>query len=417
MKPTPFYAVTLSTFLLFCLAFPGGAAELTPENYLNTAMGDPDFKAQENLCARIQKEPASLPWIKEMELRVDIDTFEKDKQQYGIRVTPRGLTERALEIETFEQSKILYSLRKEALAHQAVLKRYQMIIDYISYTNRLKLKRALFNVYQDRVEFLKQSGHTRFNIEAILEADKKSDRLTLDILGLENKLGSLKKRIRLGASSNERINFNPAALIKISRIREKARASADGSDSGSIEVKRARIKARLARLNYDQAQARPWLNFIQASWDMDENQAFDKAFSIEFGITLPFFNKNSADAFKKEINALVDQNSYMALKRMIAEKKAEAAETLIGCIARYEGYRNVTGLNMQAFQTPEPDSIEGGDPGLRLALKEFTLEQQIRLSELTESVYTAYVDLLVLTGDPASCRPENLLAETRGANL
>ncbi|NJL60025.1 MAG: hypothetical protein HC887_10700 [Desulfobacteraceae bacterium] len=53
---------------------------------------------------------------------------------------------------------------------------------------------------------------------------------------------------------------------------------------------------------------------MEAAYDMNEKQNFDKAFSVEFGISIPIVNPNRLDMNRRTLNALKAVSDYADLK-------------------------------------------------------------------------------------------------------
>lgn len=398
-----------------CMAAWGNASDVPIHYFLATAHQDQEVRQEQEIASMVRDDGPPSSFINDLEFRVDIDQFERDKQSYGLRVKPKGWNERKLELREYELSLENCGLRRSDRLHQALLARYQIVIDAVWFARELALRQEMLQVVQDRLRLFEQySGTSDFDIKQFMEADQQKNSLVMEIDYLQGRLGRLDDGVAAITGHAWSIRPDASELIGIARIRDAVEAMDDDSVPETIDVRKARLDARLAETGYDKERSASWLSFIQVSWDMDEKDDVDQAFSVECGITLPFFGSGQGAVQQKKLNAMVEKSNYRTVIREQVQQKQEARSKLLELIRRYDLVSASASHLKNASWSHVTRQLEADNPEILLFFRKQELEAGIRSAELARNVYTAYITMMDAHGKMLTDVPEDLLSKSGG---
>ena len=90
-----------------------------------------------------------------------------------------------------------------------------------------------------------------------------------------------------------------------------------------------------ARLELEKSENRRYLSFIEAAYDMDDRDDFNKAFSVRLGISIPLDSGGGHEVLRRKLDALETRNRYRTLQKETAAEAEAAARQVRRQIGRY----------------------------------------------------------------------------------
>ena len=391
-------------FFLPHLAF-AQSAPVSMEEFLAGAFDDERLAGQNEAISLLQEEPVVSPVIREVEFRMKTDEFDKDRGEYAVRLKPAGWGE-AQSADRLCACLLEYnrSLRDQLVA-EALRERYDLIVDHLYQGRLIALARQMIVLHQDRAEAVKQSvGSLDFDPEDLIGADVGVIETRRELADLSADLDRIEDEIRQRMPGREKIDFDSEGLVGIDRIEQVVSAFLS-EPPGEADCENSRLAAASlatqvmdARLALEKSENRRYLSFIEAAYDMDDQDDFNKAFSVRLGISIPLDFGGGHDVLRRKLDALKSRDRYRTLQKETAANAEAAAMQIRRLIGRYrllEGH-DARGRTKSSYETFS--RIEGVDPLVLLKLQEEILKIDIALCKNGRCIYKQYVEFLDLTG-------------------
>ena len=356
--------------------------------------------------------------FRDMEFRYSQDNFQEDKQTYTVRVEPRGLKENSLERRRHEGERHLYQNRNEMMFRKLLLSRYATLIDGIFCQEILSIKKEMVAVYRDRVIFLEETmGSTVFEPKKYLEAYRQENDLELEIASLRDTLTLLEDRVCSTLGKELQPCFNTRGLIPIERIRRIRQDCLSIPIPENVNTRRADIEAGLADIDYEKETSRSWINFIQVSWEHDNDNTTAESLSMELGIPLPFSGSRDNAVITKKIQAKAGKSNQEVVMREEKDKSCRVMDELLKRLNSYDRFYVMCDHRDEVATSAVVQQVKTEDADVLLYLKLEKLENRARLAEMAKAVYEAYIDMMDVLGRVSGEIPVNLLIGPGGADL
>jgi hypothetical protein len=406
----------ISLFLTITVICPRAFADasfLSTGRYLSTAFQDDTLNFQNEKISFLKNTSSRTPFLNEIEFRMKIDEFESNKQRYAVRLKPNGWGEaengRKVHDKTVQYNKTHYDF----LINRALKDRYDIIIDCLYNRQIISLNEELMVVYEDRVSVLKQSVDTvNFNPNDLLDAENDMIRLELDLITLKNDTVTIEEEILRNLPGADAVAFDTAGMIGIPAMK-KIIAGTDLGERQNIHLEHTRQDAALSEAQYEleKSENRKFLSFIEAAYDTDDQGEFEEAFSIQFGISIPFGNPNRLDINRRKLSSLKAQSAYAIQQKEVREDSALLSRDVNRLIAQYSVLKaKKTRSNTRAsFNTYR--RMEGVSPLILLKLKESLLKTDIVMQKINRRIYKKYIQFLDISGKLSEKPYKNYLSD------
>lgn len=383
---------------LFCEEI---SKKLTISSFLKTVEQDDTLKNQRELNIYLDKAPESTPYLDRVEIRGKTEEFDLEKQKYSLRFYPKGWGETKYSRLVNETLKSSGRTDYDVCLNSGLLKRYELVLEFLENRKMIAIKNKLAVVCIDRINVLKKksSGSGLFDISDLISAEELLTSLKLELVKLKNKRTGIIHKIRLAANSETDISFNERSLITVQKIKSFLKKK-PVTDTENINLKSRQDKVTLAQNKFrlEAAKSRDYLSFFQVSYDRDDADDYEKAYSIEFGIKLPFINSDREDINRKKFSYMKERLQYQEEKKLMSEKLFSLTRGLERLILQYgllvENMKN--GNARTSYNTYL--KMEGVDPLNILKLKESILKSDIRRIETGFEIRRKFISLLFSSG-------------------
>ena len=397
---------------VICLAFcsPLWAAEITIGSFLASTRYDELLDQADEKLAFLHTTSPNTPYLDKLEFRTATDEFRATDQKYRLRVYPNGWGETAAGEELFDTTLALAEAQRDMVSHQALTRRYLLVVDYLHAKADLDLHRNLELLQQDRCTVLKKNiDSIDFDVNDLIEGEDDLLRLQMDLPEMENNLFTLAATIRQYAGVKEEIVFNTETLIGISDLDEKIRQLAgdfgNGEDNIYLRSRWLQVEEERWRYELEKSQSRRYVSFFEASYDNKDREHAREAYSLEFGIELPLVNSRRLDITQGKLDYLTEQGRYEEAKQSIEQEVERLNNELSRLISHYD--RIAAGSNTG----PRYRHAEGTDPLVLLKIRENRVRRDSALNDLRHQIYRRYVELLDVTGTLSQTPVKNYLSK------
>jgi len=393
------YFIKICVFPLYCYA------EITINDYLSTALKDETYAFQTEKIAFLKKSSANTPYINEVEFRMQIDQFEDSKQKYTVRFNMNGWGEHIQGKKVYEASLKYQEIESAIILNKSLIERYMDIINYAYLETQFVFLESLMGVHNDRVEVLKQSvGSLQFDAVALIETERQLLDLQLDMINIKNNKAFIEEKIKLSFPSQSEGLFVIKDMIDIYAIQNKVSQLKSSLSEKNVHIQHSQYKYEMAEAKYilEQAENKTYLSFLEAAYNMEDKKKFEKAFSVEFGVTIPIVNPNRLDINRRKINSLKAKSDWIKVIKDIHMTFYVYSNKIERLISQYE----VLSLQKKKSRTEETFDIfremDGANPLTLLKLKESMLKNEITMHKIKHQVYETYIKLLDCSGELSS---------------
>lgn len=388
--------------------------KLTISGFLKTVENDETLKNQKELNIYLDGAPQSTPYIDRVEVRGKTEDFDIEKQKYSLRFYPKGWGETKYTRLVNETLKNTGQTDYTLCYNTGLLRRYDLVLDYLENRALISVKKKLAVVYRDRITVLRKklSGSVSADIGDLIEAEELLTALRLDLVKLENKKTGLLHQIGGFLNSGCVLSFNGKGLVTVEDIaRYLEKNSAVGTENILLKAQKDKVDLALNKYRLEKAKNRDYLSYLQVSYDADEEDDYRKACSVEFGIKLPFINSDREDETRKKIAYMKERLKFRAEKKELSEKLLSLTRSIERLIDQHrllieERQRGNATNTYRKYLT-----MEGTDPLNILKVRETLLKSDIRRTRNSYEIRRKFISLLAASGKLSAKPITNYLSE------
>ncbi|MBT7616946.1 MAG: hypothetical protein HN590_06650 [Calditrichaeota bacterium] len=405
--------------VLLVLVNAGDAGELgtlTMDNFLSSTKYDYSLENHQELLDYLETASSSTPYIDKIEIRSSSQDFLLEKQKYALRFYTKGWGETKFNNMLTESIGEAFAVEHEVYYCKALRKRYTLILEYLESINHLRVMHELQAVYGDRINVLKQqTGNLSFDVGEYIRAESKYTELQLDLVKIENKLTGLIHKIHLISDSDAKISFTDDKLIEVEEIVSTLSNLKIISDPENIYLRDRKNKIERARIKYDieKSQDRDYLSYVQLEYDRDNYTKPNRAFSIDFGIKLPFIRSDQEDINRRKVNYIEEKLNYEDEIRDATERNKSTLRSLNRYIDQYNILANKKASGDAQNPLDMYMKMEGINPLSLLEIRESIIRNDLQRNQIYFSILYNYVELLDLLGSLSEEPLRNHISKAR----
>lgn len=343
----------------------------------------------------------NTPMFDRIEVRTETDEFDISRQQYSLRLYPNGWKETENGKKVHHATISWNRAQLDLLVHQALVERYLLVVNLLSDRSILTLKEQLGVVLDDRINVLHQrSGTLGFDIDDLIETESDRTRLKLELIELESDIGSIEDQIRVHTRTREAIDIDIGSLPGIGMIETMIRGGGSLSDDRNIYLVNDRLRAELAQSQYqlEISESRRYVSFFEAAYDGRQRQDSTRAYSLGFGVRLPFVNPNRLDINRRHLRQLREKGRYLDLKNELSNEMSFLSRDLNRLFRQHLILSEKKKENRRSSPIDIYRQYEGIDPIILLKIKEISILDDIRHASIGRDLYLEYIEWLNISG-------------------
>ncbi len=388
----------------------------TINSFLSSAGQDYRLNNHSELVSYTESAPSSTPYLDKVELRTETEEFYREKQKYAVRLYPKGWGETTYNRQLNKTKRESVRLEHDVYFNKALKQRYEMILGYLETASRIRSKKELLTVFDDKIKVLKKmSGSDMvFDVNTLIEAEDQYVDMQLDLVKIENQMTGLIHKINLAAGDYAGISFDETRLIDIETIESVVRElNADPNvDNIYLKDQKNKIVTAKNKYNIEKAKNRDYLSFAQVAYDSDDSDESRKAYSVQLAFKLPFINPDREEVSRRKFNYLKQKLNYEEVKRSTSEQVVSLSRSVKRLItqSRILMNRKTNGNAQHSFKTYM--EMEGINPLNLLKLKESMLKNNIQLNQLNYLIRYRFIELMDILGNLSEKPLKNYVSVT-----
>ena len=402
LKSVKSHVVSIAVAAGCCLSAPSVVAE---SNNLNNYLFGDTVTAHSGLpAARLRQ-----AWLSEPELRIspEQDARGLNTETYALRFRPLSPSIRRSQKQLYDTESELAQLEHEALLGEALLQRYEDVIDLAELEAHLAIERQALELADREVASeTKLSGQESYNIARLQRALLELEMQRHDVVLLELEVEQQRMITGITAFATPRGHEGQAATGLSGRLARptevesmlQSRMDALRDNRGAIERKLAGAKLAEAKqaLALQKAETGFGLDLLELSY---ENKGID-SYNLTFGFRLP---SRSFSAQRRSRDVIAAQRVADWTSKMNEERSHAAIQEVYRRIERFDSTQQA----LMAFDR----RISGAEASTTLMLERHRLDLNKTMVEQHADVLRSLVHALSVTGAIYSRPLVNWLSE------
>ncbi len=379
------------------------AAEISIGDFLATAKQDYLLDYQHEKIDFLHDSSSNTPFLERIEFRAGTSegTHSSSRQRYGVRIYPTGWGESSNGKKVYDTSLDHSTAQHDLLLHQAIKKRYVLVVDFLHSEKMLELQNELLVLYKDKGRVLRQSqNNINFDFNDLIEAENEYTSLQLEQVSLKESMRSIGGLIQAYLPSDNPVEFdtkNMAGIDAMKNIIEQVRSTPE-SENAYLRESSVRTELAEKRHQLEESENRRFLRFFEASYDEEERNDSDDKFFFRLGIKLPFINSGKLDVNRRKLAYLTEKGRNEELKRTLSESQRVLYDDLKRLIEQHEVMtKRKEEINFES-SLKTYSALQGVTPLVLLKIRESMLQNDRILETIRHEFCTTYIELLDVTG-------------------
>jgi len=369
--------------------------------FLSTAFEDPSLSPQNERIRFLEETFGGISFIEDPEFRVSIDKFESNQQKYALRFKPRGWNEIKGEKAVQHARVQSGAIQLKSLMHLALKNRYMSVVDFLYFSEMRTLHESLNLLYKDWEHVLKRHVHTaEFDAGALADMENQQMALQMDLMDIKTQQDAVAEEVNLQSGYGTNIFFNGDHLLSVDELADRILAIHINAGDENIYLIQAKTEVAKSDAQYrlEVAEKNRLISFVETAYNTADEDDFEDAFSIEFGISIPIGSGGRDTLRQRKLETMKSRSEHQALEREIKQTIPVIQKKLHHLIKQYTAVQQ---KKANSFSTAAFDRLlqtEGTDPLTLLKLKKGMIGMDILQSKLSRRIFTTYIDFLDITG-------------------
>ena len=368
--------------------------------FLKSAFSSTTVKMQLQKSTQMANSNYNIPFIEKLELRSEANLPDIRKQDLVIRVSPNTRDSREAYKSYQESIQYFTEMEYESELMNALIIRYQIIADYVSTKDLLRVEKKKFEVAKDKVILLKRMvSLATFNIVDLIEAEDEIYQLQRKLRKLENSLQNLKNQLS-NTLNVEEVQIFKNDILSVNDI-ERLLLEITSLDHTHPEIEglSARYYNSILEHQWEEAQTKFSIGFLQMKYRNDPKENAFSNFTLGFGFDFPLKGASRISLNEKKLNILVSENLVLTKKESVALSISETLAQLKGLIDLYKLLQEQIDEGNADYSLNEYSKQTIASPIALIKLKELSIRNEALLIELEADVAATYLQYLYASGE------------------
>ena len=374
-----------------------GQRLVTTGQILGTAKEQAQFQLQERKLDFLKNTSHQLPFIDRWELRTQTNDLDPTEQRITFRVRPNSHKERHAQQQLHFSTIQFHQEATRKVLLKGVQQRYNTCLTLLFAPQRKQLLIDLESVYLELAKIYEQLG----DFDNMMESEEAGEAISLDLFDYEQEIGRAIRKINyyLGDKANFEIRTTDFLTIWDLKQRIKNINPTRQITNPTLALLENEINLVEKELNVAIAEQKKWFNFAQIRYGgKDSFIPFREVFSVAFAFNIPTKNSNLLKKNKLELDRIAAENDWGEANYHLEKERKNLLRDLSNWLEKYEQLSK----NLIAAQEsiPQSSAASNSTPYELLSLKRraYLLRKDLRLHQIEEKIYQAYLDWLGVTG-------------------
>lgn len=372
-------------------------AQMTAQQLLATAWDDPFVQLHREQQAYLEATEFSLPLLRKLEIRTETRDLDPKQQEYSLRLGVNGFGMRRTQSAIYGTMKELTEAERLMLLEDALLDRYDLLLDaYFSKKNLVLLEHNRQVLLDKKAVFSQQ---LTLGLQDDLDDFFRTEE---DLLQMEQRIFEAKsqveqQRLRIQIFTGKKDSVSVGDLVQPSQLLSFL-GSVNNATPPSVRRREAQAAMAFQEEKMSQMEGRNLLNYLQLRYTGNAKDLLEDRFSVGAGFDLPWPNSSKLKQQELHLETLKSKAEAEAERLEKAQALQQKANEWAQLWLRYDFLEN----QAEAFRdqyNPQRLSASGlENPETLLRIQESLARLDLEMAAVEKDIYKAYLSLLAETG-------------------
>jgi hypothetical protein len=358
----------------------------------------------------------SPAWFDDIEIRSETHDFELRKQEYNIRFSPVSIWVRSAQKDYYRSKMMEYDLETRKMVADNIKIIYENWLSLVIDKRIISITDSLIMLYEDEETVRKRTLNFDIeNVDRFIDFREKKNDMLVDHLSYQNEYKILKKQI----FTKNNIDTNSDiydVLIDIDLLRSTIqKIKSNNIYENTAIYKELQIEESMVsnELKIEEAENSKILDFLQFSYRGPHDDPMNERLLMTLAIRLPLAGRNKMDTELLKVESLEIKNNMKAQEQEFLFEMNEILTNLEVLFSEYDVMKNYSDeLQEESIFLEKSLGNLSNSPLWLISNKKNILKTKLKLLEISEEIYSEYIDLLDIMGifalDPAKNYLEKL---------
>lgn len=399
-------------YLLFIFS-ASGQNIISTGQFISTALSDQSVTLHQKEIDFLKNTDYDLPFANQLEFRTESDEMDLTRQEYLLRFRFNTKAERDAHRNLHQSDILLEDLENKLLLEDALMDRYNFIIDYIILQREIDIAGQKKEAANDRLFVLrkKAANNSDFELTDLFKAENDIHNLDLFLLEKNGELEALNKAVKTALNKNGRTILDTTEILSIADIKRKINQLPTKPSSNQSALKRElNIENNNLEFEIEKAKNNWKIDYMQIKYSGREKLGFAREFSIGAGVEIPLKQENKLEQNDFMLDRIELENRLAIQEKNLAERMQVARQKLELKFAQYELILEQLKNSQLQYAAKNYPQRRGADPLLLLNIKSNLLKRQSDQLDIKKDIYRLYFRIIELSGKVAEAPFKNYLS-------
>jgi hypothetical protein len=371
-------------------------AQVSMEVFLAEALHDPAVNATKQQHDFLSTKAFRLAPIQRLEFRTESNQLDPERQDYAVRVNPSNPWEVKRNNEYFEAYQQMIEVDQERALKEALLIRYQIIIDNVYYQELIRLREEDRDITDKYIAILEGQRFSRyFDADDYVELKLSKIEKVIELEDTRAKASNQQRAIEAyyPQAKNQSVSWNDSMVIEMDRIEKVIDSLITINRKGGDLAYREKQHALVTR-EWQLEKNNINLGFLQAQYQAYRIEQGRKPWNLSLGVTIPVFNPNKGDMAKRKLEILEAESDIVQAKNEQQMGREMAYQKTKDLISRYRELINL--MNELKPETLAATLQQANDlnPVMIIRVQSKLMKLKVLTLKLKQDIYLSYVEFL-----------------------
>ncbi|MBN1130433.1 MAG: hypothetical protein JXA71_15680 [Chitinispirillaceae bacterium] len=384
------------------------------KTFLLSYKQDFDVAHQEERARFLEKSYPGIPFIDDLELRLQNEAYDINRLRYTVRLKPRGMGETMAARRYNKTVARTSQQRLQVRSNNALMDRYEKVIDLLEHGALAAYYKELGLLCEDRIKVLEKKTYTGdAGLDELIDAENDNTKVHTRLFDEQKAITLIKRSIKMSMSADKGFDgFDTTGLVPVDSIIARVENGRFVLDTNNAHLDYFRLRLKLAEERYtlEKAERRRYLDFIGFSYDngemLDEMERrneersynLNNAYRLEMCIAIPDLTRARHDIARRKIDYLSEKEDYEELKQEMSEKMNKDLEDLRSLIAQYRFLKARESEVDATSSLKKYLQMSAVDPLVLLSIKESIVKNHLDMAALKFSIMRNYIYVIDAAG-------------------
>jgi hypothetical protein len=337
----------------------------------------------------------SLPLLKDLEIRTEIESFEWLNQEYVLRAGINSRRQRKAQDQLHQSNIALNETEQQLELKEALSARYEWLLQWLELQQLLEDKKELQSLYEDRLTYVKRTvDDADFEVQSLVKAEENVLEMAYDILKIETRQRELKNKLKRFALNLDNVSIQQNDMVNNEAITRLMNIPTDSISHLALLKKQNQIELLAKEYEVELSEIKNPIGFAQVKMSNYQNGLPTEYISIGLSFRLPVKGNKVLDLNKIELERIGELGEYEMLKTEIANQQ-QALKEEVQLLLQRKAYLEEQQEKSQAkYVLGRLEAIPDSNPLDILELKEILLKRQQAIDAIDLDILTNYVEWL-----------------------